>query len=93
MRRQTFRVTLCGCFAEDVDLNLGGGGQCGAGERRREGQDNKRKDGNNGIKHWLRKEEESRAAPPRLTLMSINAVICISNLLLSNTSRCCWTFK
>lgn len=52
-------------------------------ESEREG-DNKRKDGNNDIKHRLI-NEDSRDAPPRLPLMSINSVIWICNLLFANT--------
>lgn len=57
---KTFRVALCECFAEDVDLNLRGwgGSVCsrGAGEREveREGENNKRKDGNMANVHKFR---------------------------------------
>lgn len=91
------RSAACDCFAEGVDLNLGGrggrgGGGHGAGDSlryiQRKAKDNRGKDGDNNIKHWLI-NEESRDVParlPRLPLMSINSVICISDLLLSRNA-------
>lgn len=98
---KTFRAAQCKCFAEDVDLNLrggGDGGERGAVElaRDREGENNKRKDGNNDIQHCLTNEESRDTPPwlPRLPLMSRNSVISSCNLLFSTTvSLCCCTFK
>lgn len=100
---KTFRAAQCKCFAEDVDLNLRGGGGGDGGERGavelardREGENNKRKDGNNDIQHCLTNEESRDTPPwlPRLPLMSRNSVISSCNLLFSTTvSLCCCTFK